>query len=502
MNDRNPQRPPGDEHDRVVEDFFAAHRSRIVDQGSDEDTWQVIRERAGRGPRRSRGMWFLAGAVAASAVGVAVLAGQGLGGPVAGPAATGGDDRAPVTATAPGPSEATATDRSGPVEAAPTRTADGATSTAQPTPRASSEVTSAPVTGASAGPLVLPAPDPAAQVLLVAEPSGEESDLRVAQLTYDCAAAAMEWDCPGLAVSEDAGRTWTARVDMFEAGYYWSAASRDRAWMWGPGEDAAQDRPGVPDPSGGLVRSDDAGRTWTPVPTRGVPMAVQAFRSTLVVVTEGCEGGAAGGCAEVVVTDVDTDDATTGRRLVKLPDLPTPRYAPPGLLGAELAATYDAVYVTYAGTTYRIADGEETATVVRRPAEECELGTAPESQDTLVHWCHGSDAVQLSHDGGATWEEVAGPGGTTRRVASNDGRRLALATDDTLWVGGAEGWEAVLPWSPGRTLLDAHGGSSMSFGGAYRYDPQGAHRSSQRWVTDDDWQTWTELPGIEVGAGG
>ncbi len=499
MNNRagDTQDLTGDEQDRVVDDFFAAHRRSVVDHGADEDTWQVIRERAGRGSRRSRGMWFLAGAVAASAVGVAVLAGQGLGGPVAGPAATGGDDRVGVTSTAvpTPPSEGTtATAGTERADAAPT-TADAAPSggDAEPTDGTADD---------AAGPLVLPVLDPGTQVLVVGEPTGEESDLRAAQLTYDCAAATMEWDCPGLVVSEDAGETWSARVDMYEAGYYWSVASRDRIWMWGPDAGAAQDRPGVPDPSGDLVRSDDAGRTWTPVPTRGAPVAVEAFRSSLVVVTEGCEGGAPGDCAEVVVTDVEADDATTGRRLVTLPDLPRPLYAAPGLLAAELGATYDAVYVTYAGTTYRIADGEETATVVRRPVEQCELQTAPESQDTLVHWCHGAEVVQLSHDGGATWQDVAGPGGALRAAASNDGRRVAVATDDTLWVGGTGRWEAVLPWTPGRTLLEAHGGSSMSFGGAYRYDPQAADRSSQRWVTPDDWQTWTELPRIEVtGAG-
>ena len=55
-----------DDRDRLVDEFFAAHRDRVVDHPADDESWEVIRERAGRG-QRSRGMWFLAGAVAASA---------------------------------------------------------------------------------------------------------------------------------------------------------------------------------------------------------------------------------------------------------------------------------------------------------------------------------------------------------------------------------------------------------------------------------------------------
>lgn len=488
MTDRT---QPPEPDDRVVDDFFAAHRRAVRDLGADEETWQVVVERAGRGSRRSRGTWFVAGAVAASALAVAVLVGQGLGGPDALPA--GPSEPGPVAATStPEPETTDEPEESG----VPGDDEPGATD--EP------EVTDAPGDVESPPAVALPVPAPGTVTVAVHEPTGEDGDLRTAVVQTECDAANYEWMCPALAVSEDAGETWTGRVDMFAAGYYEAVSSRERTWMWGPGPDGALGRPGVPEPSGELVRSDDGGRTWTLVPTRGDhPLAVEAFRSTLVVVTDGCEGGEPGTCAEVVITDVAADDATTGRRVVRLEDLPEQAQGAPGLLWAELSATYDAVYVTYMGTTWRIADGAEVATVVERPEEQCTLTTAPESPDGLLHWCADGEAVQVSSDGGSTWIDVPLPDGLVHGVASNDGARLAVATDGALWTGGEDqDWEEVLPWPGGATLLKALGGTSMSFGGPYRAYPEGAEKESQRWVTEDDWESWTELPPIEVSWGG
>ena len=136
---------------------------------------------------------------------------------------------------------------------------------------------------------------------------------------------------------------------------------------------------------------------------------------------------------------------------------------------------------------------------IERPG--CLTNAAPESPDSLVSWCAGSTTVEVSTDGGTTWEERSGFGGTeVVGVASNDGQRLAVATDDGLWTGTDDVWERALDWPGGRTRLDALAGQSMRFGGWFRFVADADPESYKRWTTDDDGRTWTEQPPPEITA--
>lgn len=485
-----------DRDEDLVRDFFAAHRARTRDHEADDETWEAITLEARRSRGRSRAGWFLGGTAAAAAAAVTtVLVLQGGLGSTPAPPAGAPESTAPTTPTATtSPATATPTGEA-PTSSEATPTDGGAAES--PTDAGPTEVTS-PATP-------LPPADLSAGVTLVHEPTGDESDLRTAVYETGCAEAEQEWACPGLAVSEDAGRTWQARVDMFAAGYHGAVSARESTWMWTP-----QLRQEVPQARSALVRSDDGGRTWTDIPTRGDGVVmVETFRNTLVVVTRGCESGA--DCLEVLVTDVTTDDATSGRRLATLEDLP-PRWTgivtstlPPG----RLMATYDAIYIALdAGAdrgqgpeqaVYRLADGEETATLVDR--QGCTITAAPESQDSLVAICDDRRTVEVSADGGATWAPVQGPEADQTQVlaaASNDGSTIALATEATLWVGSADGWTRAMDRAPVRTRLDALGGTSLRFGGDYRFAPDAEPALSQRWTSDDDGVTWTEQPPIEI----
>lgn len=466
--------------DRRVEDFFAAHRSRVVEHQADDETWEGISLRAREARTRSRGMWFLGGAVAASAAAVATVVALGGAGPDARPALPAGPDQSAEQPADPSRTEPpTGEDTSPPGE------------TTDP-----DEVTTGDGSGEQRA-FTLPVPAGDLEVTLVGEPTGEESDLRIAQFDYACEAAELEWHCPGLAVSEDSGQSWQRRVDMSAAGFYSSVAARDSIWMWGPGAGAGE-RPGVPTPEDTLVRSEDGGRTWTEMPTRGTPIGVETFRATLVVVTSGCADGGADTCAEVVVTDVTADDATTGRRLVTLEGLPQPEVGVPGVTpAAALTATYDAVYVRYGSATYRIADGEQVATVVELPADGCEVTTAPESPDGLVSWCVDTDRLHTSSDGGATWREVPGvEGEEVLAVASNDGTHLVLATDAGVHVGSDGDWERTLDGNGEVVVLRALGREDVRYGGPYRFLRDGPEELSARWTSDDDGRTWTEQPRV------
>ncbi|MGC5584958.1 WD40/YVTN/BNR-like repeat-containing protein [Ornithinimicrobium sp. W1679] len=492
--------------DRQVEDFFAAHRRRVLDHPADEESWEQITVRAARSRPGSRGAWFLAGAVAASAVAMAVLVGQGTGGGDVQPAlpAGPGDDGAVVSTGPPGDvargtDTADATDggegeggadggagQDGEVGDGPTADDPG-----DGTDAGAGEDGG---TG-EAGPVTLPPADLSGGIWRVEEPSSDEGGVTSA-VYQTCAADAEGSSCPGLAVSEEEGRSWTARADLAAAGFEDAVSGAGSVWVWspaGPGTDAAGET------SAALLRSDDAGLTWTPVPTRGEGvMRVEVFRSTLVVVTQGCEEDTES-CLEVVVTDVEDDDATEGRRHIVLDDLPATWWGAPGPLPQlSLQATYDAVYLvlTHEGVAYRIEDGEEVATRVERPG--CGLATAPESQDGLVSWCLGSGTVGRSPDGGDTWEEIPAPSdGEVLAVASNDGRRLVVATGTSVWTSaGEDGWDRTLGL-PTRvdTLLRADGGTSLRVGTVpvFVQTPDGEDGAG-RWTSEDDGLTWTEQP--------
>lgn len=481
MNDR----------DDLVRDFFASHRDQVSDQPADDQTWETITTRAREARNRSRGMWFLGGAVAASAAAVAVLTFQGLGGPGAQQLAPAGTTQTSTTDAGP---------EDGAVTAGPTGDAPEGAEDASGTEGPASDVTGTEETPVAPPTFLLPVPDLTGTVVqAVGEPTGDlDSTLRTAVYETGCAAAENEWSCPGLAVSEDGGRTWTPRVDMVRAGYYGAVAAGDRMWMWAAGGD----RPGVPEVQTGLVRSDDGGRTWSEVATRGDgTLWVQAFRNTLVVVTQGCEADPSPTCVEMVVTDVADDDATEGRRLITIDDLAPSWWSVPGPLPeGGLKATYDAIYLVVPGgdTAYRVADGEQVATRVERPG--CVIAAAPESQDSLVSWCHASDVVAVSADGGTTWQDVQGVGGAAVvGLASNDGTHLVMATDDGLHIGADGDWSRVLEWPGGRTRLDALGAQTMHFGSWYRTLGSG-QEAAQRWSSTDDGRTWTVEPPILIGA--
>lgn len=495
----------GSDDDRV-QDFFAAHRSRIVDHTPDEGTWETITTRARAARGRSRGLWFLGGAVAASAAAVGVMVLQGVGDPgaqplpPAGPAPTAdgapGVDGPGTTDPAVPPVDAEADDEAG-------GTADGSGATddgsAGPEP-------------ADPGRFALPAPDLSVPLLLAEEPTGSEGALRTAVTAVACpmttGTGQGETFCPELAVSEDEGRTWERRVDLTAAGFHNAVSARGSTWLW---PDAHDWRDAPVQPVSRLVRSDDGGRTWTAIPTRGeTVLAVETFRSTLVVVTGGCDGGTADSCAEIVVTDVTTDDAGAGRRTARV-DLPESYVDVPGLVESDhrLMATYDAIYLEVAGRgTYRLADGEEVVTRVD-PAG-CRVSAAPDSQDGLVAVCMadvGPVSVHRSADGGATWTEVAPPEGLsgTSSVVSNDGTRLVAATAEGIWVTADDGdrWEQTLDWAglggpeaADTPWIKAVAGQEMLAGDVLRQHEEGTTKG--RWVSTDDGRTWTEQPRVLV----
>ncbi|SOC51382.1 hypothetical protein [Ornithinimicrobium cerasi] len=494
-----------DDRDRQVEDFFETHRSRVVEHQADDETWEAISLRAREARTRSRGMWFLGGAAAASAAAVATafaLWGSGPGAQPAAPAGPGQTDVQPSDqgrggeqpAEPPGTDPPTAQEPTAPEPTPPGETADPGDGT----------------TDGESGdpePFTLTAPDPDVDVWYVMEPTGDESDLRVAQFEY--APRPTDGLAVGLAVSEDAGKSWDLRVDL-GFGDNASVAARDSIWTWGSmGEGPL-----------GMFRSDDRGRTAVWVPTRGLPIGVETFRSTLVVVTAGCEGDEDDSCAEVVITDVTTNDATSGRRMATLeglspggPDLtnglplpegwtPNSGLAPSKALTsstprAGLGATYDAVYVSYGNATYRIADGEEVATVVEPPGAGCWIDTAPDSPDGLVSYCWDTDRIFTSADGGSSWEEVATvEGEEVLGLASNDGTHLVLATDRGVHVGVGGQWDRTLD-ATGEYLVDvrALGGQTFRYGGPYAYGGE-FPAFSARWTSDDGGRTWTEQPRI------
>lgn len=494
--------------ERRVDDFFAAHRARVPLQDADEQTWEVITSRASARAGRSRGVWFLAGAVAASAVAVAVLASQGLGDrtPLS-PAGSGTDDvvissEAPAAPTGEGTEDATTAPTGevtddGATEEDPGATQDDATGSATETGGGSA--TDDPGDESTADAPVafeLPAADPAAKVSFVEELTGDESKLRTALYGTDCAAGEVEWFCPGLAVSEDSGRTWEPRVDMYAAGYYGAVSAREHIWMWAQGGD----RPDIPEPKKGLVRSDDGGRTWVDVPTKGDGVIwVEAFRSTLVVVTKGCEGGAGGECMEIVITDITADDASSGRREITIDNLPADAWGGPGPLPdhGALQATYDAIYLVMPGgdTAYRIADDEQVATKVERP--NCSIMAAPDSQDSLVSWCHGEETVSVSSDGGKTWKDQDGPGGVVEALVSNDGRRLVAASEDGLFTGHEGEWDKKLdPVTDTRLFIRAYANDEVRFGSYLRYHADEGHLP--RFISNDDGESWAEQPDLKL----
>ncbi|HSP61066.1 MAG TPA: hypothetical protein VLO09_08400 [Ornithinimicrobium sp.] len=497
--------------DRLVDDFFDAHRRRVVDHPADEETWEEITVRARRGRDGSRGAWFLAGAVAASAVALAVLVGQGLG----------GGDAQPALPAGPG-QDGGAVVSSGPTQDVPADDADGDATTADGAgrdgvvgdgPTADDTATEGSgedgtddgpqdvPDGSEQGPVTLPPADLSDGIWMVEEPSSDEGGVMSA-VYMTCAADETGSLCPGLAVSEDGGGSWTARADLRAAGYEDAVSGRGSIWVWSGGGPGGQ----VPEVATPLLRSDDAGRTWTPVPTRGEGvMRVEVFRSTLVVVTRGCEEDTEN-CLEVVVTDVEDDDVTEGRRRIVLDDLPATWWGAPGPLPQlSLQATYDAIYLllTEEGVGYRIADGEEVATRFDRPG--CGLATAPESQDGLVAWCPGAGTVERSPDGGGSWEEVPAPaGGGVLGVGSNDGRHLVVATGTGIWVTGEDdGWDRTLDLtSPSDTLVRAEGGTAVRVGtGSVYLETADGEDAAARWTSDDDGRTWTQEAPFPVPTG-
>ncbi|HBO54627.1 MAG TPA: hypothetical protein DD664_05955 [Janibacter terrae] len=489
-----------DRDERRVEDFFAAHRRAVVEQQADEQTWEAIRVSAGRPRRDGRGLWFLGGVVAAAAAATTafLLAGQGLGGDVAEapPASTPTDQVVATSAAVPSATE----------EPTAAETTDDDATTTDEEPGAVDDG-NGPQDPFSPGTFSLPAPDLSVPLLSVDEPSGSEGPLRTAVATVSCAlTGAMgpgETFCPELAVSEDEGRTWDRRVDMMAAGYHKAVSARDSTWMW---PDPYDWRDSV-EPVSRLVRSDDGGRSWTAIPTRGEKvLAVETFRSTLVVVTQGCEGRTGESCVELVVTEVTTDDVSTGRRIARV-DLPETFVHVPGSVGSShrLMATYDAVYLDVGALgAYRLADGEDVVT--RVDPSGCRVTAAPESQDSLVALCladTGLPSVRRSADGGTTWAEVEAPPGLRETpVVSNNGTRLLAATMEGVWVTEDDGrtWEQTLDWAsrggPGiPEWITAVGGQELLAGDMNR---QHEHTPLGRWVSSDDGRTWTEQPKVLI----
>lgn len=501
MNERN-ERPGAD--DRIVDDFFAAHRERVRDHTADDRTWEVITSRA-EVPGRSRIGWFLGGAAAASVAALVLFLSQGLGqdqGAV-NPAGSSADPVAVTTASpTPGPEDPTGSDgdsASADVEPDDQAAPVEGSGTAEPT--GAQEPTEEETAEPEVETFELSALSPDVALREVFEPTGDETDLRAAVVGYDC--GSPESFCPGLVVSEDAGRTWSPSVDMSAEGFYGAVNAREHIWLWSP----AEGDPSAPEPRSALVRSDDAGRTWTEVATRGEGVLwVEGFRATLVVVTEGCEGGSREDCLEMVITDLDTADASDGRRVITVRDLPAGWRGGPGILPAygALQATYDAVYLVLPdGGTYRIADDSTEATFVPgsdTSADEtagCILATAPDSQDTLLVRCPGTTDVRVSPDGGSTWETVTGPAGQQATgVASNDGQRLFVSTDEGLFARDADGtdWEQLLeeafPWA----LLKAYANDEVRYGDFLRHQVTDDGTPTRRWHSDDDGRTWVEQP--------
>ncbi|GAA5162262.1 hypothetical protein [Ornithinimicrobium tianjinense] len=493
-DDLNRWGPGADREEPVVEEFFAAHRRAVVEHDADEQTWEAIRVRAGRTGRGGRGgLWFLGGVVAATAAATTafLLAGQGLGGDVAEapPASTPTDQVVATSTAAPSTTDDTTAG-----------TTDGASDTTGT--GAAEEPVAEPSTGT-----VLPMLDPDATIAVAGHPSGDESPLRVSVGQYDCEAGEREWACPALLVSEDSGQTWTRTVDMFTSGFYGAVSARGHIWMWGP-DLTDTDRDDIPVTPSRLVRSDDGGQTWVEVATRGTTLGVETFRSTLVVVTEGCAGGGPEECAEVVVTDLTADDATSGRRTATLegadPLLCTTFPAPGDLPRAEIYATYDAVYVEAVGGVYRLADGASVASVVERPRDCADVLPAPESKDGLVAWEPGTAAVWTSADGGASWQEVTDLPGGVSAAASNDGTRMVIDTDQGVFVGTGGAWVRVTSVDEAEVSeIWPLGGESVRVSGRYRYVAPDLVQHDGRdlaasWLTEDGGQTWTEEPQLAI----
>ncbi|EWT02753.1 hypothetical protein N865_04765 [Intrasporangium oryzae NRRL B-24470] len=415
--DRHPTDRAGREPFDPVADFFARERAAIVDRPGDEADWDELVQRS-----RRRG-WArpLGGVAAAAALVLAVVLG------------TNGFLRTPPAETTGRPDSAAS---SGPA------------------------TTSGPDTSASSGARrSTPPPPTASQGALQPMPKAFGVDsVRATQDGYLYALGSSvcgALSCPALVASSDEGRTWgqvgsfsppAVRAPRYEGDQVLAGArfvSASHGWVYGAA----------------LLRTTDAGRTWTPMPHgSGDVLSLETDGTALWMVTGTCVQGTYGRqCGQVQVWRAGIDDTSATK--VDVPQLST-QPTRPWAYGAWVALAGRTAYVNtvsgvpglFSGFTALRVSG--TPVTVARPSgcdNAAELTVVPTVSDprTLFALCalgaagvpSSGYAVYRSTDGGATWESRAHPvigpvRFTNLRVTALDADRLVVRTGEQLFADG------------------------------------------------------------------